>query len=468
MYKEQVLTYTLKILPLQSADPDAVMKLETTMDSYTDACNMASDFARDYGEENAIAMHHVLYGPARGSFNLRSQMACSVFRTVAANIKAIRTIEKKTGKLGTFPRYRKSFCVYTYGKNYNVTHSIVSLDTVCGRVEIPFVCGEKARKAIFSGRGKIGEAKLRYRNNNYYLDMSVTFRIDLPDIQNYAQMVGVDSGINKVIAASGKEKDIIVDGGKIKNIRAKYKALRKELQKKGTPAARRKLKRTGNRENGYVRDVLHCVSKALVLSYPEKTVFCFEDLSGIRSVTERVRRKDRYLYVSWPYASLIEMVTYKARKNSQDVMLVTPDYTSQRCPVCGHIAKENRNKQKHSFKCRHCGYASNDDRVGGMNLRIKGEFTAFVYRELNLEDFEGVPKGVSDAKIRNAIRNAMTGFPAMEGAVNRPEKRIAKFFSIRRQHGLGHVELPSGSERRRNSSSVRTSGQSQAPAFRPV
>lgn len=461
MLKEQTLTYTLKILPAKSTDPDAEMKLVMTMDSYADACNLASDFARDFGEEKPIAMHHVLYGPIRSSFGLRSQMACDVFRTVAANIQTIRTIEKRTGKKGDYPQYRKGFCVYTSGRDYSIKNGTVSLDTICGRVEIPFVCGKDAREAIFSRGNRIGGARLRYKNGEYYLDVSVTFEINPPNVDSKPNIVGVDSGINKILAASGKDRDIIIGGGKIKNIRARYKALRQELQKKGTPAARRKIRKIGNRENSYTRDVLHCVSKALVQDYPENTLFCFEDLYGIRSVTEKVRLRDRYLFVSWPFDRLIQMVTYKARKNSQDVMLVTPDYTSQRCPVCGHIARGNRNRRTHSFKCRHCGYSSNDDRIGGMNLRIKGEFTANVYRELGLDDFEGVPANMPEIRVRNAIKTAMAGFPVMGGDVSHPERRALKFFSIRRQRGYGRVELSLESEGRRKNS-VCTSGQSQA------
>jgi transposase len=59
---------------------------------------------------------------------------------------------------------------------------------------------------------------------------------------------------------------------------------------------------------------------------------------------------------------------YKARLNKQKVIKVAPQYTSQRCPHCGHIEASNRNKQTHVFCCKKCKYTSNDDRVGAMNI----------------------------------------------------------------------------------------------------
>ena len=42
------------------------------------------------------------------------------------------------------------------------------------------------------------------------------------------------------------------------------------------------------------------------------------------------------------------------------------------CPKCGHTEKANRNKKIHFFCCKNCGYKSNDDRIGAMNLHRMG------------------------------------------------------------------------------------------------
>ena len=95
-------------------------------------------------------------------------------------------------------------------------------------------------------------------------------------------------------------------------------------------------------------------------------------MTGIRSATERVKIKDRYVSVSWSYYDLEQKLSYKALKHHQLVEKVNPAYTSQACPKCGHTEKANRDKKIHLFCCKNCGYKSNDDRIGAMNLHRMG------------------------------------------------------------------------------------------------
>lgn len=121
-----------------------------------------------------------------------------------------------------------------------------------------------------------------------------------------------------------------------------------------------------------MQDVNHCISKALVTSNPQGALFVLEDLTGVRAATEKVMVKNRYVSVSWSYYDLEQKLTYKALKNHQLVEKVNPAYTSQTCPKCGHTEKSNRDKHNHLFYCKNCGYKSNDDRIGAMNLYRMG------------------------------------------------------------------------------------------------
>lgn len=121
-----------------------------------------------------------------------------------------------------------------------------------------------------------------------------------------------------------------------------------------------------------MHDVNHCVSKALVEQNHKNTLFVSEDLTGVRGATEKVRVKDHYVMVSWAFYDLEQKLTYKAAANNCAVIKVPPQYTSQCCPMCGHIERGNRDKKLHIFKCKSCGYTSNDDRIGAMNLHRMG------------------------------------------------------------------------------------------------
>ncbi len=102
----------------------------------------------------------------------------------------------------------------------------------------------------------------------------------------------IDRGINFVVATyDSKHKSGFVSGKAIKQKRANYSKLRKELQMRHTPSSRRRLKAIGQRENRWMQDINHQVSKALVENNPKHTLFVLEDLSGIRNATERVKKK---------------------------------------------------------------------------------------------------------------------------------------------------------------------------------
>ena len=121
-----------------------------------------------------------------------------------------------------------------------------------------------------------------------------------------------------------------------------------------------------------MQDISHQVSRALVVSNPKHTLFVLEDLIGIRNPIERVKTKDCYVSVSWSFYDFEQKLIYKVKQNQSSVIKVDPRYTSQCCPVCGHTEKSNRNKKMHLFTCKNCGYKSNDDRIGAMNLYRMG------------------------------------------------------------------------------------------------
>ena len=62
---------------------------------------------------------------------------------------------------------------------------------------------------------------------------------------------------------------------------------------------------------------------------------------------------------------------YKLRWRGGQLIPISPQYTSQCCPACGHTAKENRTTQA-LFACVQCGHTENADVVGAMNVLQRG------------------------------------------------------------------------------------------------
>nr|DAH47641.1 MAG TPA: endonuclease [Caudoviricetes sp.] len=362
---EQI-TITAKV-QIVATDADKVL-LNKTMSVYCDACNYVSDYVFRTHDLKQFSLNKVLYFTLRERFELRSQMAQSVFKTVIAKYKTVLENESKWIK----PSFKKPQYDLVWNRDYSLTQNRFSVNTLNGRVKLQYFA-EGMSKYFDHTIYKFGTAKLVNKHGKYFLHIPVTYDVKESDISDICNVVGIDRGINFVVATyDSKHKSGFVSGKAIKQKRANYSKLRKELQMRQTPSARRRMKAIGSRENRWIQDVNHQVSKALVKNNPKHTLFVLEDLSGIRNATERVRTKDRYVSVSWPFYDLEQKLIYKAKQNQSTVIKVNPAYTSQCCPVCGHIEKANRNKKIHLFCCKNCGYKSNDDRIGAMNLYRMG------------------------------------------------------------------------------------------------
>ena len=360
------MTVTAKIQISATAD-DKVL-LDETMSVYSDACNFVSGYVFQTHDLKQFSLNKVLYSTLREKFGLKSQMAQSVFKTVIARYKTILKNQKEWIK----PSFKKPQYDLVWNRDYSLTQNCFSVNTLNGRVKLPYFA-EGMSKYFDHDIYKFGTAKLVNKHGKYFLHIPVTYDIEESNISDICNVVGIDRGINFVVATyDSKHKSGFVSGKAIKQKRAHYSKLRKELQMRQTPSARRRLLTIGQRENRWMQNVNHCVSKALVESNPKHTLFVLEDLSGVRNATERVRTKDRYVFVSWSFYDLEQKLIYKAKQNQSTVIKVNPRYTSQCCPACGHIEKANRNKKIHLFTCKNCGYKSNDDRIGAMNLYRMG------------------------------------------------------------------------------------------------
>ena len=65
------------------------------------------------------------------------------------------------------------------------------------------------------------------------------------------------------------------------------------------------------------------------------------------------------------------MLEYKQAWRGGEVRAVNPRFTSQTCPACGHIAKENRPQQA-LFSCVERGYTYHADIVAAKNILALG------------------------------------------------------------------------------------------------
>ena len=379
---QQTLTAKLQIFP----KPSDRQLLFDTSKAYSAACTYVSDYVHaNHTPLNIFHIQKATYQTCRESFGLRSQMAVSVTRTVIAAYKSVRTnqrqhsgrFSKKKRHIDIKPSFRAPQLSLVWNRDYSLikntdkTERLFSVNTLRGRIKCPFRAD--SMDWAFDEGAVYGTAKLIFRHGKFFLYVPVTINVpDTPALSSCKKVVGIDRGIRFLAAACDGKKTSFYSGAVVKQKRAHYKELRIQLQKRQTSSARRRIRAIGQRENRWMNDVNHCISKALVCDNPKGTLYVLEDLTGIRGATERVRTKDRYTQVSWAYYDLEQKIMYKAVRCGSALLKVDPAYTSQTCPICGHVDRASRKHETHTFKCTACGYTTNDDRIGAMNLQRMG------------------------------------------------------------------------------------------------
>ncbi|MHA1859540.1 MAG: transposase [Candidatus Asgardarchaeia archaeon] len=68
-----------------------------------------------------------------------------------------------------------------------------------------------------------------------------------------------------------------------------------------------------------------------------------------------------------PYGLFRHTLKCVAKREGVVVEEIKPNYTSQTCPRCGHVGKENWRGYVY-FRCTKCGYEADRDRVASLNI----------------------------------------------------------------------------------------------------
>ena len=373
-----------------------ILKMVESQEAFRQGCNFVSDYIFNHDFPlNATALNKVVYNDLRERFGLKSQMAQSCIRTVVARYKTLQSQLRKQRVWDGYKKDNHGKDVKNYiskdltflwkpvvfnrpqidlvrNRDYSYTKdNKMSLNSIHGRVIVkPIYDGFKQ---YFDGSWILGTAKILKSGKHWFMHIAVTKTIDDITVKP-KNVVGIDRGLRQIMTTYDQKGNTFFYSGKqISHKRRNYSRLRKELQSKNTKSAKRRLKQIGERESCWMNDVNHCLSKTLVEQYGKHTLFVLEDLTNVTFDTVSKRKKEnRYEHHSWSFYDLEQKLVYKALSNNSQVITVSAHYTSQRCPKCGYIDKDNRNKTKHEFCCKQCSYTSNDDRTAAMNIQFLG------------------------------------------------------------------------------------------------
>ena len=207
------LIVNIKLKPLENQHT----ALLATLKEANKACDWISKEAFENKIFKQFNLHKLTYHNTKDLFNLSAQMLVRGIAKVADSYKIQKekqTTFKPTGSIAYDDR------IISFKKS-----DIVSIWTVDGRLNIPFVMGEHQRN-LFQFRK--GEVDLIFRQGNFYLNAVC----DVPEEKEFEpkDILGIDFGIVNIVSDSDGES---FAGKRIEKVRQTFAHRRRNLCRRG-------------------------------------------------------------------------------------------------------------------------------------------------------------------------------------------------------------------------------------------
>lgn len=287
----------------------------------------------------------------------------SCHKTILANRK-----QNKKSTAPKLPILRKP-CCYINNQNFSVNSNSIDFPVMINgkSKRISVYAKLTARQQDLFNDAKFGTMRIIVKNNSVVAQ--IVYNVDEPVYPDDGNIMGVDLGIKcpAVSYCSDGSAKFYGNGRKNKYIRRHYKYLRKMLQSAKKQEA---VKRINNKEQRIMKDIDHKISHDIVETAVTHNVkvIKLEQLTNIRSTT-RTSRKNNHSLHNWSFYRLTKFIEYKATLAGISVEYVNPAYTSQKCPICGHV----HHADDRNYTCK-CGFHIHRDLLGAMNICNSTEF----------------------------------------------------------------------------------------------
>ncbi len=365
-------TISIKLLTTNQQD-ELLCEMQTL---FAQACNSVVPFVVENHCTNAVKLHHLAYYAVREVVpNIGSQMVCNAIRKVSSSYKSLAA-NRKLSKKDELPitSFSDNTSIHFDKRTYTLKDNAVSLFTTQGRIIVPMKIGVFQQNYL--DIGKIKEAELIKKQKGWFFNLVLDIE-DTPLVQSQA-VLGVDVGENNLATTSS---GLIFGGDILRHERQKYLQLRKRLQRNGSKAAKRKLKKISGKESRHIKDVNHVVSKTIVFEAVNKNCshVILENLTNIRTNIKAGKRVRARLH-GWAFRQLQAFIEYKAQAQGIQTEYINPAYTSQTCAVCGNKGVRN----KHKFSCKLCGRLAHADLNASQNIASLGYSILFPTVAVNL------------------------------------------------------------------------------------
>ncbi len=333
--------------------------LTATLARCNEACSWLAGIGFDTKTFRQYDLHKATYAELRTRFGLTAQAAVRSISKVADAFKVNRDVAPVFRADAAQPYDDRIIRFVKDG-------SAVSLWTLEGRMVVPIVMGEHQKRLMVFRKGEVDLCLVRGK-------WMLAATCDIPETDEFKaeDWLGVDLGI---VSLAVDSDGATYSGAEVERVRRRQQKRRSGLQKCGTKAAKRRLRKLAGKQARFQKHTNHCIAKAVVMD-AERTGrgIALEDLKGIRSrVTARSNQRARL--GNWGFAQLGAFVSYKAKRAGVPVVFVDPRNTSRQCRECGCIDKKNRTNQA-NFSCVSCGHQAPADLNAARNIRAKASVT---------------------------------------------------------------------------------------------
>ena len=264
---------------------------------------------------------------------------------------------------------------------------LVQFDKYCcidgNRVKLPNGIGLVKFRKSQEVLGRIKNVTISRKSGHWYVSFGTEKELLESPIHPSKSALGLDMGITKLIATSNDQH--ITPKNSFKTNQFKLAKLQRKLAKKikfseNWKKQNRKIQKLHSHIANIRHDYLHKVTTTLSKSHAMIVVEDLKVANMSRSASGTLEQKGRNVkaksglnksILDQGWSMLINMLEYKQYWNGGLLVKVNPQYTSQTCCKCGHVAKENRQIQA-KFECVECGYVANADFNAARNILSAG------------------------------------------------------------------------------------------------
>jgi len=286
--------------------------------------------------------------------------------------------KKDSGARKEFPKWRKRDLHSSFRFTQNKKETNIQVDN--RRVKLPTIGWISFHKSQ-EVKGKINTATVSMKSGKWFISLQV--QVDVPEPTNDSTTaVGIDLGIAKFATLSNGE--VYEPLNSFRKLESKLAKLQRQLKNKkkfseNWKRLKRKIQKVHSKIANARTDYLHKTSTKITNNHG---MIAIEDLKVSnmsksakgdaenhgKNVAAKSGLNKSILDQGW--YEFRRQLTYKQDWKGGVLIAVPPHFTSQTCPCCEHVSKDNRQTQS-NFECVECGFNENADLVGSINILSK-------------------------------------------------------------------------------------------------